>query len=128
MLPNSQMVRERMETNSNIAQRPWRKEPGEEALCLRLETPKPDIGFAVKAARKAGIGVSSVGDTRKRMSQPATSGREGGKHLFGVSLGAMDMEIISGVSSEAPEITNAPVLQEQVLCTTLTCVPGPNAQ
>ena len=55
MLPNSQMVRERMKTNANIVHRPWRKELGEEATCLRLETPKPDMGIAVRAVGKAGV-------------------------------------------------------------------------
>ena len=78
------------------------------------------MDIAARAAGKAGISVSSVvGDARERVSQPTTSGREGGKHLFGMSLGIMDTEIISGVASEAREITSAPTLQE---------LPGPSAQ
>lgn len=97
MLPNSRMVRKRMKTNPNIVHSPWKKEPGEEAACLRLETPKPDMGIAARAAGKAEISVSSVvSDARERVSQPAISGGEEGKHLLGISLGTMDTKIILG--------------------------------
>lgn len=82
------------------------------------------MGIAARAAGKAGISVSSVvSDARERVSQPTTSGGEGGKHLFGMSLGTMDTETVSGVASEAPEIASAPTLQELALSTVLPRLP-----
>lgn len=62
------------------------------------------MGNAARAAGKVGISVSSVAsDARERVSQLTTSGGEEGKHLFGMSLGTMDTEMIPAVASGAPE-------------------------
>ena len=58
-----------------------------------------------------------VNDARESVSQPTTSGGERGKHLFGIFLQTMDMEILTGVASEAPEITSTLTLREQALST-----------
>jgi len=123
------MVSKRMKTNPNIARRPWQREPGEEAACLRLETPESEMGIAARAAGKPEVSVSSVvGDAREMVSQPATSVGEDGKHLLGISLGSVDLKMIPGVVSEAPEIISAPVLQEQALSTGLPRLPRPSAR
>lgn len=71
MIWYSQMVRERMKLIPNIVHGSWRKQPGEDAPCLRLEIPKPDQGHEQQKRLERLFPVWWV----ERVSQTTTSGR-----------------------------------------------------
>lgn len=71
MIWYSQMVRERMKLIPNIVHGSWRKQPGEDAPCLRLEIPKPNQGHEQQKRLERLFPVWWV----ERVSQTTTSGR-----------------------------------------------------